>query len=154
MHTRKNMFPMLRKRKRIIRTVKTLYKGFTQSLQCHLQRIWMVFNYTESTILAGYTVRAAQPGIVSMQTIQSTLYFLTLHSSTRGTCCLSLLHSLPASMLHPTLFLSRKLSPRSSSAYGSSSQGLLTSHQLSQGGQQKNNTFFSKFKGEKKNQQQ
>lgn len=110
----------------------------------------MDFSYRESTILTLYTVRTAQTGIVSIQIIQSTSYFLTLPSSTKGTCCLRLLHSLPASTLHPTLFLCRKLSPQSSSASEfSSSQGLLTLRQLSQDATQKAIYFFLKLKGKK-----
>lgn len=153
MHTRQNMFPMLRKRKR--KGLQEQWKYYTKDLSIlylsRLQRIWMDFSYRESTILTVYTVTTAQISMVSIQIIQSTSYFLILLSSTRGACCLSLLHCLPVSMLHPTLFLCRKLSPWSSSAYGfSPSQGLLTSHQSRQDANKKAIYFFLKPRGKKR----
>lgn len=90
MSTRKNMFPKLRKRKR--RELQKQWKCCKTALPthylCHLQRIWMDFSYRESTILTVYTVRTAQTGTISIQVIQWTSYFLTLHGSSRGTGCL------------------------------------------------------------------
>lgn len=154
MHTRKKYVSNVKKKKekRITRAAKMLCKGFTYPLPVSLVEDLDGFqlqgvNYSDC---AYCTVRTAQTGIVSIQVTQSTSYFLTLHSSTRGTPCLSLSHSLPASMLHPTLFPRRKLSPQSSSSYGySSSQGLLTSHRLSQGANQKIIHFFPEAKGQK-----
>lgn len=76
LHTRENMFAVLRKRKGLQQHWKYHTKDISVLYLSSLHRIWMDFIYRESAIL---TVRTAQISMASIQIIQSTS--ISLHCS-------------------------------------------------------------------------